>query len=310
MTKTSHLGPPLTPTPDAQGLPASERPGHASIASSQTSKIDICGLPVDSTSTEEVIGQILDRCRRPISAEAPPMTIFSCNVDMVVKAARDPSFAGTLSSATLLTADGMPIVWLGRALGGAFPERVTGADLLPAVSAACAREGFSVFFLGAAEGVAMEAAQRLQASHPGLRIAGTLSPPPGFDREPETTRPVIEAVQAARPDVLFVALGAPRQERFIEAHAGELGAKVALGIGAAIDMAAGRVQRAPKLVQRVGAEWLWRLASEPRRLARRYLIEDAPFAWLAIRALWRRAGGGSGRSIPAAGSDRPRAPLR
>jgi N-acetylglucosaminyldiphosphoundecaprenol N-acetyl-beta-D-mannosaminyltransferase len=253
-----------------------------------SNRTTICGLPVDSVSTAEVVDRVLDRCARPVTPAEPPLTIFSCNVDMVVKAARDPAFGRTLASAGLLTADGMPIVWLGRALGGTFPERVTGADLVPEIARACAETGFRVFFLGAAEGVAAEAARRLQASHPGLQVAGVLSPPIGFDRSPETLQPVFEAVRAARPDVLFVALGAPRQERFLEMHAAALGAKVALGIGAAIDMAAGRVHRAPKIVQRMGAEWLWRLAREPRRLGRRYLVEDPLFAWLAIRALLRR----------------------
>lgn len=239
----------------------------------------------------EVIRRVLARCAHaPVDGE-PPLTIFSCNVDMLAKSSRDPDFARTLAGADLLTADGMPIVWLGRALGGTFPERVTGADLLPAISEACAREGHSIYLLGAAEGVAAEAANRLRLAHPSLRVAGTLSPPPDFERSAETLGPVLEAVRAARPDVLFLAMGAPRQERFLEAHGAALGVKVALAIGAAIDMAAGRVRRAPVLVQRAGAEWLWRMAREPRRLARRYLAEDSVFAWMAMRALWEQARG-------------------
>ena len=254
------------------------------LEASASERIDVCGLPVDSTSLDEVVARVLECCARPHGDR--PLSIFSCNVDMVVKAARDPAFAATLGAADILTADGMPIVWLGRALGGAFPERVTGADLLPRIAAACSKVGHSLFLLGAAEGVAAEAARRLQAAHPGLRVAGTLAPAPGFDRADETLRPVIEAVRASKADVLFVALGAPRQERLILEHGASMGVKVALGVGAAIDMAAGRVARAPAFVQRAGAEWLWRLVQEPRRLARRYLVEDLaffPIAWRELR---------------------------
>lgn len=252
-------------------------------------KLDICGLPVASVTQDEVVRRTIDRCQYPPPPHTPPLTIFSCNVDMVVKAARDPAFGRTLGSASLLTADGMPIVWLGRLLGGKYPERVTGADLLPAIASACARSGHSLFLLGAAEGVAAEAARRLQEKNPGLRIAGTLSPPMGFDRSESEVRAVIKTVRQAQPDVLFVALGAPRQERFIEAHADALGAKVLLGVGAAIDMAAGRVLRAPRFLQRVGAEWMWRVLGGPGRLARRYLVEDLLFVALAARAIAQRA---------------------
>lgn len=255
------------------------------VASDHGRRVEICGLPVDSITTEGVVRRVIERCAA--AGDLPLLSIFSCNVDMVVKASRDPAFARTLGTAGLLTADGMPIVWLGRALGGSFPERVTGADLLPAIAAACARTGHRVFLLGAADGVAAEAAELLCARYPGLQIAGTLAPERGFERDPSRLEEVLAEVRRARTDVLFVALGAPRQERFVEAHAHATGARVALAVGAAFDMAAGRVVRAPRLFQRMGAEWLWRLLLEPRRLGRRYLIEDAPFVLLALRELRR-----------------------
>jgi N-acetylglucosaminyldiphosphoundecaprenol N-acetyl-beta-D-mannosaminyltransferase len=123
---------------------------------------------------------------------------------------------------------------------------------------------------------------------PGLRIAGVLSPPFGFDRDPAQVEAVVSEVRALRPDVLFVALGAPRQERFVLAHGARLGARVLFPVGAAIDMAAGLVKRAPGFVQLAGGEWLWRLAQEPRRLGRRYLLEDPVFLRLAAGALLER----------------------
>jgi len=245
-------------------------------------KVDLFGLRVDVITTEQTVERVMQAC----AGEGDPLVVFSCNVDMVVKAHRDPDFGATLSSADILTADGMPIVWMGRLRGHPFPERVAGSELVPRIAAACARAGRSVFLFGAAPGVADAAARRLQADNPGLRVAGTLSPPMGFDRDPLLLEEAVEAVRRASPDVLFVALGAPRQERFIQAQKARLGAKAILGIGGSLDMLAGRVRRAPRFVQRIGAEWLWRLAQEPRRLARRYLVEDLaffPIAWAELR---------------------------
>lgn len=247
-------------------------------------KFELCGLPVDQIDTDETVARILARCA---AAAGAPLVVSSCNVDMVVKASRDPSFAEALASADILTADGMPVVWLGRARGGRFPERVAGSELVPRVSKACAREGYSVFLFGGMPGVPEAAAARLLADAPGLRIAGTMSPPMGFDSDPELLERTVAEVRRASPDVLFVAMGAPRQERFVAAHAGALGAKAILGIGGSLDMLAGRVRRAPGWVQRSGLEWLWRLAQEPRRLFRRYLVDDVaflPIAWRELRA--------------------------
>lgn len=251
-------------------------------------KIDVCGVPVDSTTRAEVVERVLERCARP---GATPLTIFSCNVDMLVKAESDPAFAATLGGAHILLPDGMPVVWLGRALGGPFPERVTGADLLQDIATALAPTPYSIYLLGAAPGVADEAAARLTARNPGLKVAGTLAPERGFDEDPAALEHIFRTVSSARPDVLFIALGAPRQERFTETHGARLGAKVILPVGAAIDMAAGRVKRAPVAVQRAGGEWLWRLVQEPRRLARRYLREDPRFFAMATRALLHRRRG-------------------
>jgi len=247
-------------------------------------KFELCGLPVDQIDTDGTVARILARCGE---AGGAPLVVSSCNVDMVVKASRDPSFAEALASADILTADGMPVVWLGRARGGRFPERVAGSELVPRVSKACARHGYSVFFFGGRPGIPEAAAARLLAEAPELRIAGTLSPPMGFDSDPGLLEQTVAEVRRAAPDVLFVAMGAPRQERFIAAHAAALGAKAILGIGGSLDMLAGRVRRAPGWVQRSGLEWLWRLVQEPRRLFRRYLVDDVaflPIAWRELRA--------------------------
>lgn len=248
-------------------------------------RIELAGIPVDCLTEDDVVARVLAHAG---DREAPPLTVFSCNVDMVVKATRDPDFGQALASGGIVTADGMPIVWLGRKLGGDLPERVAGSELVPRLGDACAAAGRSVFLLGAAPGVGDEAARVLQGRHPSLRIAGVLSPPMHFETDAALLDDVLSRVRAAKPDVLFVAMGAPRQERFIASHAAELGAKVILGIGGSLDMLSGRVWRAPGWVQNGGLEWLWRLAMEPRRLARRYLVDDAAFLPIAWRELRRR----------------------
>ncbi|AKU91105.1 WecB/TagA/CpsF family glycosyltransferase [Vulgatibacter incomptus] len=248
-------------------------------------RVEIAGIPVDCLTAQEVVARAMAHCE---GADSPPLTILSCNVDMVVKASRDPGFARALASGGIVTADGMPIVWLGRRMGARVPERVAGSELVPLLAEACAAAGRRIFLFGAAPGVADGAAEVLRRKHPNLAVAGVLSPPMGFEKDGDRLGETLDAVKRAAPDVLFVAMGAPRQERFIAEHAHALGAKVILGIGGSLDMLAGRVRRAPPWVQRSGFEWLWRLSREPRRLFRRYLVEDVAFLPIAWRALRRR----------------------
>ena len=215
--------------------------------------------------------------------------IVTANVDIVRAATRDPGLAELVEAAEVVVADGMPIVWAGRLAGVPIPERVTGSSLVHSLAGRAAREGRAVYLLGGEPGVPEEAAEALRERHPALRVAGTHSPPFGFDSAEHGLRDVARLVAAARPDLVFVGLGFPRQERAIEEIRRLLPAAWYLGCGAGIPMAAGRFARAPRGLQRVGGEWLHRLALEPRRLARRYLLHDAPFALsLLARALYSR----------------------
>ncbi len=252
-------------------------------------KVEICGLPVDA----ETAAGALERVAAAVEARrrgegSLPLAVFSANVDMVVKASRDPAFARELGAADLLLADGMPLLWMARGLGARLPERVAGSDLAPRLAALAAARGFSLFLLGAAPGVAERAAERLARESPGLRVAGTLAPPLGFERDPASREAVVRAVRAASPDVVLVALGAPRQERWILAERGRLSAGAFLAVGGTFDLLAGVRSRAPRFLQRLGLEWAWRLVQEPLRLGRRYLVEDAAVVPLYLQALWRR----------------------
>ncbi|MDR7417468.1 MAG: WecB/TagA/CpsF family glycosyltransferase [Armatimonadota bacterium] len=212
------------------------------------------------------------------------------NVDHVVRYRRDMAFRQAYESASFCFADGMPIVWASRWLGRPLPARVAGADLLPGLCEAAAACGRSVFLLGGDDGVAPRAAANLLARFPGLRVAGTHTPPPDFGATAGPVEAALAAVAQATPDILFVGLGSPKQELWVHAHWGRIAATVAVCCGAAIDFAAGVRARAPVWVQRLGFEWLWRLAHEPRRLWRRYLVDDAAFLGILLREWWHLRG--------------------
>lgn len=219
-------------------------------------------------------------------------SIVTANVDIVRQAGRDPALAELVARATLVVADGMPVVWAARLSGLAVPERVTGASLVWTLSERAAAEGRSVFLVGGDPGVPETAGRALAARYPGLRVAGGYAPPYGFDTTPGGLRETVGQVVAARPGLVLVGLGFPKQERVIAALRPALPRAWYLGCGAGIPMAAGQFRRAPAGLQRIGGEWLHRLWLEPRRLARRYLWEDTPFALKVLAtAAWRRAAG-------------------
>lgn len=215
--------------------------------------------------------------------------VVTPNVDHVVLLEKDERLRTVYQSARWLFADGMPIVWLSRLVGRtSLPARVTGADLFVELCAHAAERKLRVFLLGASPGVAASAAARLRAASPGLTVAGTYSPPPGFEHSPTETANMIEMVNAARPDILFLGLGAPKQEFWASAHLDSLDTGPVLCVGGAFDFVAGRTVRAPRRIQAAGLEWAWRLAHEPRRLWRRYLVQDARFILLAMREIFSR----------------------
>jgi N-acetylglucosaminyldiphosphoundecaprenol N-acetyl-beta-D-mannosaminyltransferase len=187
--------------------------------------------------------------------------------------------------ASLVLADGAPVVIASRLLGRALPERVAGSDLAPALFKSAARGStpLKVFLLGAAPGVAERAAANIAERWGNIEIVGTLSPPMGFEKDEAENERILAAVAAVKPDLLVLGLGAPKQELWIHAHANRLEAKVALCIGATIDFLAGEKRRAPRWMRRVGLEWFHRLSSEPGRLAKRYLRD----AWVFPQLVWR-----------------------
>lgn len=246
-------------------------------------RVALFGITIDNVTAAEAVEAV----RRLLDSGKGQYYVVTPNVDHIVRLDRDPAFRRAYAGASLVLADGMPLVWASRVLGRPIRRRVTGADLLPQVCAMAAAGGRSLFLLGGREGVAELAARNLEARFPGLRIAGAYGPPMGFERDPAEHRRIAERVNRARPDVLAIGLGAPKQELWIAAHRRSLDFGVALCIGAGIDFAAGTLSRAPRWMRETGVEWLWRLMREPRRLWKRYLVEDMAFARIVARE-WRR----------------------
>jgi N-acetylglucosaminyldiphosphoundecaprenol N-acetyl-beta-D-mannosaminyltransferase len=216
----------------------------------------------------------VERIRRFLLSGTPHQ-IVTVNLDFLSIAKRQPGFCEVINGADLAVADGMPLVWASRLQGQPLPERVTGVDLVEASCRLAVELNRSVFLLGAAPGVAAGAARTLQERFPSLRLAGLYSPPFGPLSAEEDER-IVAMIRDAAPDLLFVALGAPRQDLWIHQHLHRLNVPVAMGVGCVFDLLAGVVNRAPSWMQAAGLEWAYRLGQEPRRLWRRYLLNDLP----------------------------------
>lgn len=236
-------------------------------------RVQVGPLAIDPLTEEQVV----DRVRAAL-LEGRGGWIATPNVDHLRRASRDERLAELIGSASICVADGAPVVWTSRLAGRPLPARVTGADLLWSLSAAAAEDGRTIYLLGGDPGVPERAAEVLQAAYPALKVVGTCSPAFGFEKDPEALRRCEEALAAASPDLVFVGLGFPKQERIIAAFSRSLPATWSLGCGAALPFAAGELQRAPGWLGPLGLEWVFRLVHEPRRLFRRYVREDVPFA--------------------------------
>jgi N-acetylglucosaminyldiphosphoundecaprenol N-acetyl-beta-D-mannosaminyltransferase len=204
-------------------------------------------------------------------------SIHTMNLDHLRRFLRQPSYAARYSRASIITADGMPLIWASRLRGTPLPERVTGSNLIWSLSAAAAQRGRSIYLLGGASDTAKKAASVLMRTYPNLRIAGTSSESIEDSSDQGRNHGLVEALALAKPDIVYVALGSPKQEEVMQRLREMLPATWWLGVGAAFSFVAGEIQRAPLWMQRIGLEWFHRLMQEPRRLAKRYLIAGLPF---------------------------------
>jgi N-acetylglucosaminyldiphosphoundecaprenol N-acetyl-beta-D-mannosaminyltransferase len=214
--------------------------------------------------------------------------VVTPNVDHLVLLEHDSEFAAAYGRASLRVVDGAPLVLLARLLGTPVPERIAGVDLTLAVLAAAERERRSVFFLGGDPPVLERAVGRLRRLYPKLAVSGSAAPTIELDAVSPSEQEALTAIRGAAPDLLVLFLGAPKQEKWFWRRAALLPPTVALAVGGTVDLIAGAKRRAPRWIQSVGFEWLWRLSLEPGRLGRRYLGRDPEFLRIAARQLWAR----------------------
>jgi N-acetylglucosaminyldiphosphoundecaprenol N-acetyl-beta-D-mannosaminyltransferase len=248
-------------------------------------RVQLDGTGFDRITEGEVVAVV-----REAIASGRGGRIMTPNVDILRQAQVNKRVRGYLDDADLIVADGMPLVWASRLSGTPLPERVAGSSLIWSLSEGLGRDRRSIFVIGgnpataeAADG-ATRAAQRLAEDCPGLRVAGTLCPEYGFERDRKVYAEFRAAVAAARPDLVFVGLGFPKQEKVITKLRADLPDAWFIGCGAAVNFVAGDVDRAPRWMQRTGLEWAHRLTTEPGRLAGRYLKHDAPYALRLLTA--------------------------
>ena len=279
--------------------------------SPERTTVRLFGLTIDDLSMAETIARIDSL----ISAGGVHQHV-AVNVDKVVKAQRDPGLRSIINGSDVVSVDGQPVVWASRLLGRPLPERVTGIDLMERLIAHAAVAGHRLYFLGARDDVLERVVARVRLDHPGAIVAGARN---GY-WPPESDHLVATEVASASPDVLFLALPSPAKERFLDRWKGEMGARFVMGVGGSFDVYAGAIPRAPRVLQRFGLEWLYRLIQEPRRMWRRYLVDDLRFLPILLDE-WRRtrpgrtvmvnssrpgrSGGAVGTGSPGRATDRP-----
>ena len=246
-------------------------------------KADICGVRVDNLTFEEATRRI-----EALVERRQPDLIVTCNIDHIIKLQKDSEFRAIYEKSSLAVADGVPLLWAAAFLGTPLKGRINGTDLFEKLCEIAAIKKYKLFFLGGRPGAAIAAAELLKKRHPNIKIVGTYAPPMGFEKSAEENRKIVEMIKDSAPDILFVGLGAPKQEKWIYSHKDEYRVPVSIGIGVSFELVAGIVKRAPGWMQASGLEWLWRLVMEPARLWKRYLIDDPLFFWLVLKQKVKR----------------------
>lgn len=221
--------------------------------------VEIVGINIDNVTFEEAEDRLLDFLQQDETK-----MIFTPNSELLVDAVKDTGFAQVLNNGDLVIPDGIGVVIASKFYGSPLKERVTGCDLMGSLIGIAYSEKKSIYFLGGKEGVAEEASQKLNDKYPGIKIAGFHH---GYFDEKEEAK-IIDEIIEKKPDIIFVALSAPRQEKWIYNNRHKLGVKIAMGVGGSLDVYAGRVKRAPEFYQKTGLEWLYRLMKEPKRFFR------------------------------------------
>ena len=242
------------------------------------SRIKFLNTEVDNLTMNEALCRIDE-----LINNKKPSYVVTPNVDHIVKLESDKEFQEVYKNADLILTDGMPLIWISKLKKNPIKEKVSGSDLFPKVCELASKKGYKVFLLGAAEGIAAIAAEKLRAKYKGLDIIGTYSPSYGFENDKYEINHIIKIINELKPDILAVGLGAPKQEKFLYKFKEKLNVPVSLAIGASLDFEAGNIERAPKWMQNIGLEWLYRLSKEPKRMYKRYLVDDISIIKIIIK---------------------------
>lgn len=258
---------------------ASSFAGSMGADRNQQYRMWLFNCPFDNLSLQEAVKKVEEFVHA-----GKPREGVGVNVDQLIKMQKDQAFRKIILSSDLITADGQPIVWASRLLGMPLKERVTAIDLMEGLLKVASKRSYKVYCLGAREQVVKTAVQNYQKVFPGLRIVGYRS---GY-WTPEEEHSVAEKIHKAKPDLLFLAISSPKKEMFLRKHREILNVPFALGVGGAFDIAAGATQRAPRWMRRWGLEWFWRFLQEPKRMWRRYFVEDFMFFKLVLVEVWKK----------------------
>lgn len=212
--------------------------------------------------------------------------VVTPNVDHIVQLEKDEELKRVYENASLILTDGKPLIWISNWYKTPIKEKISGSDLFPRVCELAAKKGYTMYLLGAAEGVADKVAKNLMDKYKGLNIVGTYSPPFGFEKDKVELKKIERQIQEVHPDILIVGLGCPKQEKYMYHHCKELDVPISFGLGASIDFEAGNIKRAPRWMSEHGLEWLYRITQDPKRLAKRYLVDDMKI--ISIARKYRR----------------------
>ncbi len=200
--------------------------------------------------------------------------VVTPNVDHIVQLEKDKELKAVYDNASLILTDGKPLLWIAKWYGTPIKEKISGSDLFPLLCERSAQKGYKMFFLGAKEGVAAKAAANLMKRYEGLNVVDTYSPPFGFESNQLEINKIKNMITKSKPDILIVGLGCPKQEKFMYHYCKELDVPISFGLGASFDFEAGNIKRAPKWMANHGLEWLFRITQDPKRMAKRYLVDD------------------------------------
>ncbi|MDY6822646.1 MAG: WecB/TagA/CpsF family glycosyltransferase [Thermodesulfobacteriota bacterium] len=244
--------------------------------------IKISNIYIDNLTLKDAIKKI-----ELFLVEKQNKIVVTPNADHIVQLQNDKLFCEIYKSADLILADGMPLIWASKFLNTPLKEKISGSDLFPELCRVSAIKGYKLFFMGGREGAAQLSSEKFKSIYPNIKIIGTYCPPYGFENNPAENEKILNIIKGVEPDILFVGLGAPKQEKWIYKYKDQYQVPVSIGIGGSFEFEAGLVERAPKWMQYNGLEWLWRLLKEPKRLWKRYLVDDMKFFYLVLNQKMR-----------------------